>query len=113
VDVAHLDRGPLRYAKACTVRQLEHRLVAVIHRVILRRSGDQGAHFVLRKDLGQRLPALRQFQPVTRVAGDDAFGDEEPEPGPQAGDGTPDGRRREPDILQVIDEIPKVSRCQL
>ena len=63
-----------------------------------------------RQHVGQRAPALRRLQPLARIAHDDALAEQEAEVGAHRRDVAADRRRREPEVLEVVDVLAKHAR---
>src|SRR5687768_7470903 len=90
-DVARADADPFGYAQSRPVRELEHRAVSEIQRIVHRRRRQQRPDLRDREDLGERAPPLGCIEPLTRVARHDAVAYQEPEVAPDRRDVSPYG----------------------
>src|SRR5215208_37398 len=112
-DVAHPEGDPLGDAEPGAVAQLQEGAVAEDERVVQRRGGQESGDLVHRQDVGERPPAPGRVEALAGVADDVPFAQEEPVVGADGGDVSPDRRRREPEVLQVVDVLAKRPRADL
>ena len=81
--IAAIEEERFRRIKHCA--GFPHRAIAECERLVERRSGEKTRRLVDRQHVGQRAPAFRRLQAVTRIAHDMPLADEELEVGANRG----------------------------
>src|SRR5207237_1249079 len=104
-DVLQLEAHQLGHARAGRVREFEQRAVADRERLVGVGGGEQALDLGDRQYRRQAAPLPRRLQALARIARGVAFADQVPVVRADRGDLAPDGRRGEPQVLELVDEL--------